>query len=159
MAEALKQESGREQNLFAFSTGGLAEEWCQDHLEGSKMSEERANLSFFSQGDWEMGHGSPERIETIIKKVLGEKAKAEKGGHLRNEQWLGVEGTGHGLRAPKIMASVHLIFPGHSLHRRCHSGHMAPALQSSQVKKTDINQIITQINVKKKKQNSVEDNW
>lgn len=61
----------------------------------------------------------------------------------------GSRGNWTQFKAPKIMASVHLIFPGHSLHRRCHSGHMAPALQSSQVEKTDINQIITQINVKK----------
>ena len=49
------------------------------------------------------------------------------------------------------MDSVHLIFPEHRIHCRHHTRHMTCAWQIILVEKTDINQIIIHIHVKKKK--------
>ena len=49
------------------------------------------------------------------------------------------------------MDSVHLIFPERRIHCRRHTRHMTCAWQIILVEKTDINQIIINIHVKKKK--------
>lgn len=58
LTKVLKWRNGGEQSLPGFRIGGLAEEWCPEHLEGSKSSEKKKKSKpLFSQDTWEVGMG------------------------------------------------------------------------------------------------------
>lgn len=48
LTKVLKLGSGEEKNFPSFRTGGLAEKWCQEHLESLKRSEKKEQTSLFT---------------------------------------------------------------------------------------------------------------
>lgn len=79
LTKVLKLGSGEEKNFPSFWTGGLAEKWCQEHLESLKRSEKkRANFSFY----WEWAVNL-QRQETLITKMPGREGKQRRVGTSR----------------------------------------------------------------------------
>ncbi|KAF6384987.1 hypothetical protein mRhiFer1_008840 [Rhinolophus ferrumequinum] len=83
LTKVLKWRNRGEQSLPGFRIGGLAEEWCPEHLEGSKSSEKKKKeqTSLFPRylGS---GHGPPETMETIMTEVPGGEGRQRRVGAL-----------------------------------------------------------------------------